>query len=36
MHYDDNMSPLLDVRDLRIRFGAAEAVRGISLRMEDG
>jgi peptide/nickel transport system ATP-binding protein len=30
------MAPLLDVRDLRIQFGAAEAVRGISFAMEPG
>jgi peptide/nickel transport system ATP-binding protein len=30
------MSALLDIRDLRIRFGAAEAVRGISLQLDEG
>jgi len=30
------MSPLLDIRDLRIRFGATEAVHGVSLRIEEG
>ena len=30
------MAPLLDVRDLHIRFGAAEAVRGISLQLDEG
>jgi peptide/nickel transport system ATP-binding protein len=30
------MSPLLDIRDLKIRFGAAEAVRGVSLRVDEG
>jgi peptide/nickel transport system ATP-binding protein len=30
------MAPLLDVRDLRIRFGATEAVRGIGLQLEEG
>ena len=35
MEYDGHM-PLLNIRDLQIRFGAAEAVRGISMRIEDG
>jgi len=30
------MSFLLEVRDLRIRFGATEAVRGVSLRVDEG
>ena len=30
------MTALLDIRDLRIRFGAAEAVRGISLQLGEG
>jgi peptide/nickel transport system ATP-binding protein len=30
------MSALLDIRDLQIRFGAAEAVRGVSLRVDEG
>jgi len=30
------MAPLLDIRDLHIRFGAAEAVRGVSLRLDEG
>jgi peptide/nickel transport system ATP-binding protein len=30
------MAPLLDIRDLRIRFGATEAVRGISLQLDEG
>jgi peptide/nickel transport system ATP-binding protein len=30
------MTALLDIRNLRIRFGAAEAVRGISLQLEEG
>jgi peptide/nickel transport system ATP-binding protein len=30
------MAPLLDVRDLHIRFGATEAVRGISLQLDEG
>jgi peptide/nickel transport system ATP-binding protein len=36
MHYDGFMTPLLDMRGLRIRFGTAEAVRGISLQLEEG
>ena len=35
MQYDGRM-PLLDIRDLQIRFGAAEAVRGISLHINEG
>jgi peptide/nickel transport system ATP-binding protein len=30
------MAALLDIRDLHIRFGAAEAVRGVSLRLDEG
>src|ERR1035437_7217478 len=30
------MAPLLEIRDLQIRFPAAEAVRGVSLRLEEG
>jgi len=30
------MALLLDIRDLHIRFGATEAVRGISLQLEEG
>jgi peptide/nickel transport system ATP-binding protein len=30
------MGALLDIRDLHIRFGAAEAVRGVSLRVDGG
>ncbi len=30
------MTALLDIRDLQIRFGAAEAVRGISLQLDEG
>jgi len=30
------MSALLDLRNLQIRFGAAEAVRGISLQLNEG
>jgi peptide/nickel transport system ATP-binding protein len=36
MGYDCFMSFLLDIRGLRIRFGMAEAVRGISLQLEEG
>ncbi len=34
--YDDFMGPLLEIRDLRVRFGATEAVRGASLKIEEG
>jgi len=34
--YDGNMPPLLSLRDLRIRFGATEAVRGVSLDLDEG
>ena len=30
------MPPLLDMRDLHIRFGATEAVRGVSLQLDEG
>jgi peptide/nickel transport system ATP-binding protein len=30
------MATLLEIRDLQIRFGAAEAVRGVSLRLDEG
>lgn len=30
------MPPLLEISDLRIRFGVTEAVRGVSLRVEEG
>src|ERR1700723_1031109 len=30
------MGALLDIRDLRIHFGVAEAVRGISLQVDEG
>jgi peptide/nickel transport system ATP-binding protein len=30
------MAVLLDIRNLQIRFGAAEAVRGVSLRLDEG
>jgi peptide/nickel transport system ATP-binding protein len=36
MHYDDLMCALLDIRNLRVRFGTAEAVRGISLELGEG
>jgi peptide/nickel transport system ATP-binding protein len=36
MLYDGCMGPLLDIHDLRIRFGAVEAVRGISLHVDEG
>jgi peptide/nickel transport system ATP-binding protein len=36
MHYDCHVPLLLDIRDLHIRFGATEAVRGISLRIDEG
>ncbi len=34
--YDDCMSSLLDIRDLRIGFGTTEAVRGVGLTLEEG
>jgi peptide/nickel transport system ATP-binding protein len=36
MQYDGCMGALLDIRDLKICFGAAEAVRGISLQVDEG
>jgi peptide/nickel transport system ATP-binding protein len=36
MSYDGFMAPLLEVRNLQIRFGASEAVRGLSLRLDEG
>jgi peptide/nickel transport system ATP-binding protein len=36
MHYDCIMGALLDIRNLQIRFGATEAVRGISLSLAEG
>jgi len=36
MHYDGLMGALLDIRDLQIRFGAAEAVCGVSLQLAEG
>jgi len=35
MQYDGRM-PLLDIRDLQIHFGTAEAVRGINLHIDEG
>src|ERR1022692_3482068 len=32
----DCLMPLLDIRDLHIRFGATEAVRGINLQVDEG
>jgi peptide/nickel transport system ATP-binding protein len=36
MHYDGSMGGLIDIRGLRVWFGAAEAVRGIDLRIDEG
>jgi peptide/nickel transport system ATP-binding protein len=36
MHYHGIMAPLLEIRSLRISFGAAEAVRGVDLRLDEG
>jgi len=36
MHYDGFMAALLDIRDLRVRFAGAEAVRGISFQLDEG
>jgi peptide/nickel transport system ATP-binding protein len=36
MVYDCLMPPLLDIRDLQIRFGTEEAVRGIGLQVDEG
>jgi len=36
MRYDCCMSALLDLRGLQIRFGAAEAVHGVSLQIDEG
>jgi len=36
MFYDEFMGALLDIRDLRVRFGTAEAVRGVSLAVDEG
>jgi peptide/nickel transport system ATP-binding protein len=34
--YDGLMAALLEIRNLKIRFGAAEAVRGINLQIDEG
>jgi peptide/nickel transport system ATP-binding protein len=36
MLYDESVGALLDIRDLRVRFAAAEAVRGVSLNIDEG
>jgi peptide/nickel transport system ATP-binding protein len=36
MLYDDCMGVLLEIRDLQVRFASTEAVRGISLHVEEG
>jgi peptide/nickel transport system ATP-binding protein len=36
MLYDGFMAALLDIRNLQVRFGAVEAVRGISLHVDEG
>jgi peptide/nickel transport system ATP-binding protein len=36
MHYDGFMAALLDLRDLHVRFGKAEAVRGIGFQLDEG
>ncbi len=36
MHYDGCVSVLLDIRDLEVRFGTVEAVRGVSLSVDEG
>ncbi len=36
MDYDCLMPPLLDIRDLHVRFGTTEAVSGVSLQLEEG
>jgi peptide/nickel transport system ATP-binding protein len=36
MLYDCCMPPILDIRELRIRFGSAEAVRGINIHLDEG
>ena len=30
------MAGLLEIRDLQVRFGATEAVRGVSLQVDEG
>jgi peptide/nickel transport system ATP-binding protein len=36
MLYDGCMGTLLDIRNLHVRFGAVEAVRGVSLQIDEG
>jgi peptide/nickel transport system ATP-binding protein len=36
MGYDWSMPPLLEIRDLRVRFASADAVRGVSLQLDEG
>ena len=36
LHYDSLMASLLDIRNLKIRFGETEAVHGIGLHLEEG
>jgi peptide/nickel transport system ATP-binding protein len=36
MFYDCLMPPLLDIRDLSVHFGALQAVKGVSLHLEEG
>jgi peptide/nickel transport system ATP-binding protein len=36
VYYDGFMSALLDIRDLEIQFGATQAVRRVSLHVEEG
>jgi peptide/nickel transport system ATP-binding protein len=36
MLYDDSMGVLLEIRNLQVRFASAEAVRGISLHVDEG
>jgi peptide/nickel transport system ATP-binding protein len=36
MLYHGLMGALLDIRDLRVRFGAVDAVRGVSLSVDEG
>jgi peptide/nickel transport system ATP-binding protein len=36
MFYDGCMGALLDIRDLQVRFASTEAVRGISLQLDEG
>jgi ABC-type branched-subunit amino acid transport system ATPase component len=36
MLYDEVVGSLLEIRDLEVRFGAVEAVRGASLSVDEG